>query len=51
MVLHGDQLRTFRAVEVLEFVGTPAARQALKSLADGAPGSLITASAQAALKR
>jgi hypothetical protein len=49
--LHGDRLRDFRAVEVLERIGTPAARQVLRELAEGAPGALVTTSAQAALKR
>jgi WD40 repeat protein len=50
-LLHGERLRAYRAVEVLERIGTPEARQVLQALADGAPGALITASAQAALKR
>jgi WD40 repeat protein len=50
-VLAGDRLRAFRAVEVLEHIGTPEARQVLQTLADGAPGALVTTSAQAALKR
>jgi hypothetical protein len=49
--LSGDKLRDFRAVEVLEHIGTPEARQLLQALADGAPGALVTTSAQAALKR
>jgi WD40 repeat protein len=49
--LQGERLRITRAVEVLEFIGTPEARQILQALADGAPGALVTASAQAALKR
>ncbi len=40
-----------RAVEVLELIGTPQARQVLQALADGAPGALVTTSAQAALSR
>jgi WD40 repeat protein len=50
-VLQGERLRAFRAVEVLELIGTPDARQVLQTLADGAPGALLTTSAQAALKR
>jgi WD40 repeat protein len=50
-VLTGDRLRACRAVEVLEHIGTPEARQVLQTLADGAPGALVTTSAQAALKR
>jgi WD40 repeat protein len=50
-VLQGDRLRNYRAVEVLEHIGTPQARQVLEELAAGAPGTLLTISAQAALKR
>jgi hypothetical protein len=50
LVLQGDTLRAYRAVEVLEAIGTPA-RAVLETLADGAPGSRVTASARAALKR
>jgi hypothetical protein len=45
------QLQGLRAVEVLEYVGTPAARELLKSLADGAAGARLTREAQAALLR
>ena len=51
MVLQGERLSVFRAVEVLEIIGTPQARQVLQALADGVPGALLTLSAQAALKR
>jgi RNA polymerase sigma factor (sigma-70 family) len=51
IVLQGERLRAYRAVEVLELIGTPEARQVLQALADGAPEALITKSAQAALKR
>jgi WD40 repeat protein len=51
VVLHGQGLRAARAVEVLELIGTPEARRALRALADGAPGALLTTNAQAALKR
>jgi RNA polymerase sigma factor (sigma-70 family) len=51
MILQGERLRAHRAVEVLERIGTPQARQVLQALADGAPGALVTTSAQAALKR
>jgi hypothetical protein len=50
-LLHGERLRSCRAVEVLEFIGTPEARAVLSTLAAGAPGALVTTSAQAALKR
>jgi HEAT repeat protein len=51
MVLQGERLQAFRAIEILELIGTPEARQVLQSLAAGTPGALITISAQAALKR
>jgi len=51
LVVQGDRLQAFRAVEVLERIGTPEARQVLQALADGAPGALVTVSAQGALKR
>ena len=38
-------------VEVLERLATPEARQALQSLAEGAPGALPTRHARAALDR
>jgi hypothetical protein len=46
-----DQLRAVRAVEVLEWVGTPQAREILTGLAKGAPGAPLTADAGAALAR
>lgn len=49
--LQGERLRAVRAVEVLELIGTPEARQLLQALAKGAPGALITTSAQAAIDR
>jgi RNA polymerase sigma factor (sigma-70 family) len=45
------ELRALRAVEVLEWVATPAARQLLAELAKGAPGAVLTQAAEAALKR
>jgi WD40 repeat protein len=50
-VMRNDRLRAYRAVELLEAIGTPEARAVLQALADGAPGILVTTSAQAALKR
>jgi WD40 repeat protein len=50
-VLPGDRLRNYRAVEVLERIGTPEARQVLQNLAGGNPGTLLTTSANAALQR
>jgi hypothetical protein len=51
MVMQGDRLRNFRAVEILERIGTPEARQHLQSLADGVSGPSLTTSAEAALRR
>jgi hypothetical protein len=51
VVLKGEHLRAFRAIEVLERIGTPEARIVLQELAKGAPEALVTTSAQAALKR
>ena len=39
------------AIEVLERIATPEARQLLQTLAEGAPGALPTRQAQAALDR
>ncbi len=50
-ILRGDHLRLHRAVELLERLGTPEARQVLHSLAAGAAGAPVTISAQEALKR
>jgi WD40 repeat protein len=49
--LTGEQVRTVRAVEVLERIGTREAGQVLESLAEGAPGALQTTASQAALER
>jgi dipeptidyl aminopeptidase/acylaminoacyl peptidase len=46
-----EQLRIIRAVEVLERIGTPAAKQALKALAAAKPGTLLRQEAAAALER
>jgi WD40 repeat protein len=46
-----ERLRQLRSLEVLEWVGTPPARDALRSLAGGAPGTQLTRDAQAALRR
>ena len=50
-VLSPSQLRVLRAIEVLEQVGSPAAQQVLKTLAEGAPGARLTQEAKAALRR
>jgi hypothetical protein len=44
-------LRTLRALQVVESVGTPEARQLLESLAKGAPDARLTREAQASLRR
>lgn len=46
-----ERLRGLRAVEVLEYTDTPAARAVLKALAAGAPAALLTRDATAALAR
>jgi RNA polymerase sigma factor (sigma-70 family) len=46
-----EQLRTLRAIEVLERVGTPEARQLLRALAGGVPAARLTQEAQASLTR
>src|SRR5262249_28782096 len=47
----GEALRQMRALEVLEMIGTPEARQVLGALARGAPGARMTQEASAALER
>jgi hypothetical protein len=49
--LSADQLRGLRAVEVLEYVGTPEAKKALSELAGGTPEYLLTREAKASLRR
>jgi WD40 repeat protein len=49
--LQGDRLQAVRAVEILERIGTPAARQVLQTIAAGAPGAVLTRQAQGALQR
>jgi hypothetical protein len=50
-VLTGESLRVVRVVEALEAIGTPAAKELLKTLAGGAPDALLTRTSSAALKR
>jgi WD40 repeat protein len=47
----GEQLRTLRALHVLELAGTPAARRLLAELAKGAPGAAMTRQAKASAER
>jgi WD40 repeat protein len=47
----GDELRSLRAVWLLEQIGTAEARKVLEKLAGGASGSRVTAEAKAALNR
>ena len=44
-------LRTMRAVEILEHIATPAARDLLAEWAKGAPGARLTEEAKASLER
>ncbi len=46
-----ERLRIGRALEVLEHIGSPEARQVLQTLATGAPGAFLTGEAKAALER
>jgi WD40 repeat protein len=50
-ILQGEALRACRAIEVLECIGTPQARQLVRLLAEGAPGASTTTAAQQAIKR
>jgi len=47
----GSRLRMVRAIEVLEKINTPQAREVLETLAKGAAGALPTREAKAALER
>jgi hypothetical protein len=47
----GEVLRSLRAIEVLETIGTPDARQVLQMLGKGLPEASVTRAAQAALER
>jgi WD40 repeat protein len=46
-----EPLRTLRAIEVLEHIGTAEAKQVLTKLADGAAAAMVTREAKAALER
>jgi WD40 repeat protein len=49
--LPADLLRALRALEVLEQINTPEARQAVERVASGAPGTLLTRKARETLNR
>jgi WD40 repeat protein len=49
--LPAETVRALRAVEVLEAIGTPEARQQLETLAKGVPEARLTKEAKAALER
>ncbi len=46
-----EEIRSLRALEVLESLGTPEARKLLEAAAEGEPAALVTQDAQAALGR
>ncbi|MGH7169824.1 MAG: hypothetical protein ACRELG_06055 [Gemmataceae bacterium] len=49
--ISSDDVRVIRAVQVLETIGSPEARQVLKRLSAGAGGALRTREARTALRR
>jgi WD40 repeat protein len=51
LIIKGERLQACRALEVLEHIGTADARQVLTTLAEGAPGAIVTTQARAALER
>jgi RNA polymerase sigma factor (sigma-70 family) len=51
LALTAGELRTWRAIEVLEHIGTAEARRVLEKLASGAAGARTTEAAKAALER
>jgi HEAT repeat protein len=50
-VTSSEQLRTLRAIEALEHIGTPEARQVLEKLATGAAGARETEDARRSVER
>lgn len=46
-----ERLRALRAVQVLEYAGTPEAKKCLEMLARGVPEARLTREAKAALRR
>ncbi|MBV9125866.1 MAG: hypothetical protein JO112_21150, partial [Planctomycetes bacterium] len=51
LVPSGERLQALRAVETLEHIATPEARQVLEQVASGLPEARLTQEARAALKR
>jgi RNA polymerase sigma factor (sigma-70 family) len=51
LALTAKQIREQRAIELLELIGNPDARQMLQALAGGAPGTRLTREAASALER
>ncbi len=51
LVPTAGQMRDLRAVELLELIGSAAARQVLQSLAEGVPGTRVTREARGAMQR
>ncbi len=49
--ISNDRLQAIRAIELLERIGTPEARQLLQNLANGAPGVLQTEEAKESFQR
>jgi hypothetical protein len=47
----GEKLRSIRALESLEMIGTPDAAEVLKTIAGGAPEARVTEDARASLER
>jgi RNA polymerase sigma factor (sigma-70 family) len=50
-ITNPEQLQALRGIEVLEYIGTPQARQVLETLAKGAPEARLTREAKASLRR
>ena len=50
-VPRGDELGSLRAVEVLEYIGTPEVRPLLQRIAAGAAGASVTREAKVVLQR